>query len=267
MLNYWCKWAIAIYGWKYHWLWTNLDLSNIINALWEPNDSNENILLNYVNIHKDDIIKVKWNSTLYHPAYIVAFDHKTKNIVISVRGTMSYNDIITYMNNNTVQFMNGKVHEGILKGARNIYNDIINKLIILTRNNKYKNYGLRFVGHSLGGAVVSVITYILFDNYDFMRSKTKTYTFGPPPIFSENIAEKWNNNITTFVNNKDLIPRLSIGEQLFLPGLILHFIKTKNRYKIISRKKEYFNANNVSDTSFSEHLPNRYIEITKKTNI
>jgi predicted lipase len=240
----------------------NLNVMKTITGFKDNDRSNELALIEYLGISRDDIVKANWSSSLYYPAYVIALDHGTQNIVISVRGTMSVQDIITDINNLNVDFTDGRVHGGINRAAKNVYNDIIESLVNLMTDDKYKNYGFRFVGHSLGAAVVSIITHIFFEDYSSMISKTKTYCYGCPPIFSENIAEKWSSNIITIVNNKDIIPRLSVGEQLYLPGIILHYNKSTKTF--IGRNKEYFAADNIIGSSLSEHLPNRYAEVTKK---
>ena len=262
MISYWCRWALAIYGWKYLWAWMNLNVMKTLAGFKDNDKSNELALMEYLNIKKDDIVKAKWTSNLYCPAYVIALDHVTNNIVVSVRGTMSVQDVITDINNVNIDFADGRVHGGINRAAKNVYNDIIETLRNLMVDDRYKNYGFRFVGHSLGAAVVSVITHIIFDEYSSIISKTKTYCYGCPPIFSENIAEKWSSNIITIVNNKDVIPRLCVGEQLYLPGIILQYVKSSRTF--IGRNKEYFVADNVISSSLSEHLPNRYAEVTQK---
>lgn len=262
MIYHWCRWALAIYGWKYIWSWMNFDIIKTVYGIKDNDASNQSALLEYLGINQNDIIKVNWSSSLYQPAYIIAFDHNTNNIVISIRGTMSVQDIITDINNVNINFGDGKIHGGIHKAAKNIYNDMLETLQKLTNDDKYKDYGFRFVGHSLGGAVASIITHMFFNDFSSLISKTKTYCYGSPPVFSHNIAEKWSSNIITIVNNKDIIPRLSVGEQLYLPGIILHY--SKNTRSFIGRNKEYFAADNIIGSSLSEHLPNRYADITKK---
>jgi len=240
----------------------NLNVMKTITGFKDNNRSNELALIEYLGINKDDIVKASWSSSLYSPAYVIALDHNTQNIVISVRGTMSVQDVITDINNLNVDFTGGRVHGGINRAAKNVYNDIVEQLKMLMGDERYKSYGFRFVGHSLGAAVVSIITHMFFEDHSSMISKTKTYCYGCPPIFSENIAEKWSSNIITIVNHKDIIPRLSVGEQLYLPGIILHYNKSTKTF--IGRNKEYFAADNIIGSSLSEHLPNRYAEITKK---
>jgi len=263
MINYWCKWALAIYGWKYLWSWMKFEVGKTLTAFWNSDSSNQDALLEYLDISPDDIIKVQWKSDKYHPAYIIAFDHRTKNIVVSIRGTMSVYDLITDANNKNEKFMDGKVHSGMRRAANNIYRDVVGIMLDKRKDKDYSSYGFRFVGHSLGAGVASIITHMFLDNYTDHIGKTKTYCFGCPPIFSKNIAEKWENNIVTVVNNKDVIPRLSIGDQLYLPGLILHYIKTDSGKTYIGRNKEYFVTESLITTSFREHMPNKYYEITQ----
>jgi hypothetical protein len=306
VINYWCKWSLSIYGWKYLWSWMNFNISQTLTSFFNYNQSNEDSLKEFLDISNNDILKVNWNSSVHFPAYILCLDHRTKNIVLSIRGTMSLYDIMTDLNAKNCEFKpfckledlfedigafdqfntnnpsnetrEGTVHGGFLNAANNIYNDVYQTIINTRKNPLYVNYGLRIVGHSLGGAVAQIISFkILSHAHDYsnenltnmenminFNNKLKCYSFGPPPIFCKILSELHKDKIVTIVNQNDMIPCICLTlEQRYLPGRILHYTTSTNGKITVERQKEYFVTDELYTTSFIDHMPNRYDKITQ----
>lgn len=260
ILNYWCKWAIAVYGWKLLWSWKNFDIQSTLKGLCSSNKCNNDSVINYLNIDQDSLIKTKWISSPQRPAYFLAVDNNTKNIVLSIRGTMSIADIITDCNVFTRKFKpnnidHGVTHFGIKNAANYIFADVLNDLLI--QINKYPTYGIRFVGHSLGAGVAGLLTHTFLSYYDNYKNKLKTYCYGCPPVFNKELANEHKDIITTVINKNDIVARFSVNKNLYLPGTILHYDNSMFRMldqTELSKKKIIFGK-------FLDHFPERYENI------
>ena len=109
--------------------------------------------------------------TSYHveigePPFIVVLDHDRKCLVISVRGTLSLQDIITDLNaegdllptnfgKENVDTTNWLAHKGMIEAATYIQTELVrNKIIERALNydleKNTQSYTIVLVGHSLG---------------------------------------------------------------------------------------------------------------------
>jgi predicted lipase len=241
-----------------------MNVSKTLKGLLYSNNTNMESITEYLNINDNDIVKYKWNSTIHFPCYFLALDHKQSNIILSVRGTMSFYDIYTDLNNFKSPLFycdNGKVHNGMKKSACNIYNDMLHYLIVTI--DKYPDYNIKFVGHSLGAGTICIITHMFLTSYPHYRSKLQSYCFGSPPVMSFHLADQYKDVITSIVNENDIIPRLSVGYQLYLSGLILHATVINNKIKLIPRNKSYFIDKGIKKKMYKMHFPEEYLKVTK----
>ena len=108
------------------------------------------------------IVKASWDAKVFEPAYAVlqnVFEpHKYWAIV---RGTYSVEDILTDIAAEPVRFMDGHVHEGILRSAKFITKAIKSCLAETKPSRKKARPQLFLAGHSLGGGVcVCVRVYV-----------------------------------------------------------------------------------------------------------
>lgn len=250
-MEYWSRWAVSCYGWKYLHLYKNPTMNNFKKAFERGKDTEA--VANYLDIKRKDFIKEKWSSELHFPAYFIAIDHKNKNIALAIRGSMSPSDLLTDADIKPLDFKGGRVHGGILKASNMVYRDT--KLSIKAIKKEYPDYSFITTGHSLGGAVSAVIAHLFNDD----NIDTRAYCYGPPPIFTHNLAKMYNDKILTIVKGDDIVSRLCIGEQLYLPGQIHHI----DSDKIIERSKEHFVDKIMTSTMIKNHLPDAYENINK----
>jgi len=71
---------------------------------------------------------------------------------------------------------------------------------------KYPDHSLVICGHSLGGAVTTILTALLMEKYPDMRG----YAFAPPPCVDRTLAERLRPNLTSIIYGADIIGRLSL---------------------------------------------------------
>ncbi|CAN0386596.1 unnamed protein product, partial [Ascophyllum nodosum] len=103
-------------------------------------------------IQKDDVIRVSNLSDnrkfLHLPGYMVAVDHASRSVVLSVRGTFSVQNTLTDLVCDSTEFMGGWCHRGLRRSAETLLEDA--KEGLLDQLKRHNGYRLVLCGHSLG---------------------------------------------------------------------------------------------------------------------
>eukprot|EP01107_Rhizomastix_libera_P005458 TRINITY_DN1888_c0_g1_i1.p1 TRINITY_DN1888_c0_g1~~TRINITY_DN1888_c0_g1_i1.p1 ORF type:complete len:362 (-),score=119.40 TRINITY_DN1888_c0_g1_i1:210-1181(-) len=176
---------------------------------------------------ENQVIEAETESSAFKPAFFVSIVHSLKEIVISIRGTQNSSDAVTDADFSCVIFdlssgggPSGHAHSGFVKSASYILGKVLGNLLPILSNPQHpaSSYSIVLVGHSLGGATASLLCLMLkFHTLTdfFSQRDIRAIAYGPPPCFSFPILKTSNNYITTFVHEKDLVPRLSKVIDLF----------------------------------------------------
>ncbi|KAK1360309.1 Sn1-specific diacylglycerol lipase alpha [Heracleum sosnowskyi] len=152
------------------------------------------------------------------PAFTILVDHKTKSFLLLIRGTHSIKDTLTAATGAVVPFHHSVVHEG---GVSNLVLGYahggmvaaarwIAKLAIpsLTKGlDKYPDYKLKIVGHSLGGGTAALLTFVMRERKEW--STACCVAFAPAACMTWELADSCNEFITTVINGADLVPTFS----------------------------------------------------------
>ena len=80
------------------------------------------------------------------PKFVFFVDHKSKSIVLTVRGTKSLRDALLDMVCDDVPFLGGTAHSGILKGAKKVWDLVADSVGEIC--SKYPEYRLVLTGKS-----------------------------------------------------------------------------------------------------------------------
>ena len=91
----------------------------------------------------------------------------------------------------------GKVHRGIYKAAKRVYNEVVDSLS--------KDTTIYLTGHSMGGGIALLLAPMLYAQ----GYKVKVITFGTPKILYDDMAtlDIYSNiQITQYVNRRDVVP-------------------------------------------------------------
>ncbi|KAG2314150.1 hypothetical protein Bca52824_017272 [Brassica carinata] len=154
---------------------------------------------------------------------IPALDHRRKLVVFGIRGTHTIYDIITDIvssSDGEVTFEGYSTHFGTAEAARWFLN---HELQTIRRClDKYEGYNLRLVGHSLGGAIASLMAIMLRkmprEELGFDAEIISAVGYATPPCVSRELAENCSEFVTTM---DDIIPRLSTASLARLRDEIL----------------------------------------------
>ncbi|KAG0282359.1 hypothetical protein BGZ96_000572 [Linnemannia gamsii] len=185
----------------------------------------------YFKLKKEDMIVWHFDKrTALVPSYYIVRDPKYNALCIIIRGTFSITDAMTDLVCEYYPYKGGLVHKGIMDNAR----------FVLERSGKDIETALRkfnlktifCIGHSLGAGSASLLCSLLQDHFaDYLTTPTpqlptpvklevKAYLFAPPPIATPNLAEQWERTQISFINENDIVCRLSYGNALDLKELI-----------------------------------------------
>lgn len=176
------KYAIAAFGWRGLNVWGKG--RGIVADSFRSNPDLRAILY-YLGLDEADIpIYQLEGNILYRPNFFVAIDRKLSAVILSIRGTMSLQDIVTDLSCECVPFDRLKTfqkdekkmeedgngngnggeelcHSGFLSAAHWFVNILGERLINLAVDNNLDN--IYFTGHSLGGCIASMTLMVLVD--------------------------------------------------------------------------------------------------------
>lgn len=118
-----------------------------------------------------DIQQMTGDEYAYQPTFYVARDHVRKMIVVAVRGTQSFSDIIADLDMRTEKFplpdnvdeaAQLTCHAGVLRAAQGLLKAESSLFSTVSKAlEEHEDFGLTLVGHSLGAAIASAIAMLL----------------------------------------------------------------------------------------------------------
>ena len=168
--------------------------------------------------HKEDILYISFkNSVLYSP-FGVFVDREKRDIVVVIRGTYSLDDcikdcMVEAMPTDEVgkkfgfDGTNEFCHKGVYSTAMTIVDVLLRKQLLPSHHegDELGSYGLKIVGHSLGGAVAAVVALLMRNEVPTVRA----LLFSALPIFSPGLVQQTKDFVFMVTVGLDLPPRLS----------------------------------------------------------
>ncbi|GAX19394.1 sn1-specific diacylglycerol lipase [Fistulifera solaris] len=184
--------------------------------------THRNALLLSANLSDADLVYAQLRSGFRDNPYCIILDHAWKTVVVSIRGTFSLEDCVTdvliqpeSLEKLGVDFgFNGHgqfCHGGVMNCVRNIYRDLerhhLLERLLLGPNAAYPDYSLRIVGHSLGAATGTLLSYMLRNKYPNLRC----LNYSPVGCaFTWDLATGCSEWCDSFFVDSDIVPRLSL---------------------------------------------------------
>lgn len=180
-------------------------------------------------IDAGDVIDADWNGTEFSPSSFVAVDRAEGKVALSVRGTWELHDALTDVNSESVEFLGGWAHAGMVASAW----QVAKRMIPAVAASLAKNPSFEFLvtGHSMGGGVAACIAMLMhstdsdieklaleglggeFDE-DAKRevltrlAACKCVCIAAPSVSSMDLSDKASDYITCVVAGADVVPRL-----------------------------------------------------------
>jgi len=161
--------------------------------------------------------------------YAILIDHERKSIVITIRGTMSFDDCIVDALAEPCSMeacgekwgFDGKdmhAHKGALDRAKWVRENIkeMGVLKSLTGNDKKeysplsnscRNYDIRVVGHSLGAGIAVLVGYMLQPQYPSVRCLAVS---PPGGLIDPSHAKSCKSFVLSVILHNDMVPRLAM---------------------------------------------------------
>lgn len=188
-------------------------------------------------------------------------------VIVAFRGTEDFKD---WLGNAQVwdnEIKNGpacsqtvKVHQGFNEAVRSVTGDGR----LYSRIAELQQAGRKFyiTGHSLGGALATILAYLATDNNAIHIDGV--YTFGQPPVGNSGFRQCYDAQLLEktfrFVNYKDVVPRLKPNNGLKHVGLLLFLDKDGNLGT--EKPKGLLNSvKNVADTALvKSHSIGEYVK-------
>ncbi|ORZ15417.1 Alpha/Beta hydrolase protein [Lobosporangium transversale] len=190
----------------------------------------ENVLQAF-NLKKEDMIAWHYHCKIVGIAsYYIIRDPRHGALCVVIRGTASFSDAVTNLLCKCESYKGGFVHQGMMENARSIiFNHFDTIMEALRQFNLSKVY---CIGHSLGAGTASLLCSLLQDRFAEPQVRARLSSeqgqklqvmarlFAPPPVCSPDLATEFEHNQIAFVNENDLVCRLSYTTADHLKTLI-----------------------------------------------
>ncbi|KAL6601503.1 hypothetical protein ACP70R_044723 [Stipagrostis hirtigluma subsp. patula] len=177
-------------------------------------------------LRKRNVVKFVKDSSILRPGYYIGIDPRAKLVILGIRGTHTVYDLVTdliALSDKKVSPRGFSTHFGTYEAARWYLRHELG--IIRKCLEKHKDYKLRLVGHSLGGASAALLAIMLRkkskEELGFSPDIISAVGFGTPPCVSREVAESCAGYVSTVVLQDDIIPRLSAASLARLRNEIL----------------------------------------------
>eukprot|EP01090_Pellita_catalonica_P017196 TRINITY_DN5131_c0_g1_i1.p1 TRINITY_DN5131_c0_g1~~TRINITY_DN5131_c0_g1_i1.p1 ORF type:complete len:512 (+),score=111.68 TRINITY_DN5131_c0_g1_i1:29-1537(+) len=205
--HYYMRFAAAVYGWKLIYGYSFKESTKgIYRGFTNGDDIQPEVFAEHSGIEVEDILSQQWTSNLFDPGHVVAYAHRRKTIVVTIRGTFHLRDALVDMVGRYEPFLTGFAHCGMAKAAKGKYKTLMP--VILKARDEHRDYKVEVVGHSLGAGTAALLTYLIHARYP--EIPIHCHAFASPCVVSLDLARN-KELITSVVVGDDIVPRLSYG--------------------------------------------------------
>jgi predicted lipase len=158
---------------------------------------------------------------LYRPAHFVAIDHEHKEVIVTIRGTMSLHDVLVDLVCKSVDFESvfdhdaavtqGKAHGGFLKSAQTLACDLHELVAETLQANPF--YEIVVVGHSLGGGVATILSLLWARIPLFRTRRVRAISYASPCVLCKTLSQApfTRRHVTSVVTGDDIVSRFGLA--------------------------------------------------------
>ncbi|KAJ3102382.1 hypothetical protein HDU97_000589 [Phlyctochytrium planicorne] len=163
---------------------------------------------------------------LYRPRFYICHDSTQSAIVIAVQGTVHLHQVATDLQAEYFPLKDGSVHLGMLRNAQWIIDHHLKDIKVWAKELNVTR--IVCTGHSLGGGIATILTFLIMDLMDEIRKAAEKpnlglhmYGVGTPPVVSKELSDKYGEFFDHFIFESDIVPRLSYGTILDFRNMII----------------------------------------------
>ncbi|KAJ3168430.1 hypothetical protein HK101_011637 [Irineochytrium annulatum] len=250
--NYFLRFAIATYG-TFVMNYVGAGKGFLRDTLRAKAD--QKCARDHLGLGRHDMLEWEFSGTeAFKPKFFVCWDDKTKAIVVSIRGSLNTHDIITDLCAEYEPYRTGFVHRGMLRCAIWLEHNLLP--LLKQHVVRRKARALYVVGHSLGAAIASIFAMMTRDSSALAELKLAgesvgvkgfkmhCFAYACPPCVSADLAELQKGWIDSYVNENDMVPRLSYGSMVDFREVMIcaaeslrnGSLSEKQRFELISER-------------------------------
>jgi len=195
-----------------------------------------------------DVVYVTYQTDISQPSFFIAVDYRHKSVVISIRGTLSLQDVLTDLmaDADDIQFRGTndttwRAHKGILNAAEKTLakikaENLFDAAFERNTDRGTRSFKLVVVGHSLGAGTAAILAILLRQEPEFHERNVHCYSFSPPGgLLSEECVRDTKSFITTVILGKDIVSRLGLKQLNEFKQLMVDLVKQcpHQKWKVI----------------------------------
>ncbi|RLN74242.1 hypothetical protein BBJ28_00000586 [Nothophytophthora sp. Chile5] len=267
-LAFYGKMAIGIYGWPIYVWYSPCFWFRVFGCFMKPDDDhvfdhdnyvqgNRASFVQYTGVKDSDLVYLNCYNFVFQAPYSIVKDATRKELIISVRGSMSFYDFVT---DGLAQIVSmdpselpldvpnpaeTRTHYGMLRTARSIFKDLqqgsrkavfwdfarANCAVGGPTDDEDEDWKIVVCGHSMGAGVGCILAILLRKLFP----TTRAFLYASPPLFDPETAAWTKTFVTTAVYGDDIVPRLSISNMATLRDeMATHFdaVATEPLFKV-----------------------------------
>ncbi|KAL1132360.1 hypothetical protein AAG570_010316 [Ranatra chinensis] len=160
-----------------------------------------------------EILYASFKNHIFELPFLIVADHKTSNIVVVIRGSLSLRDVFTDLTALPEKLeapgvpSDSYAHKGMLLCAMKIKRELEENNLLEKAFTHFPNYGLVITGHSLGAGTGILLGILIRSVYPDL----KVYGFATPGGLLSRLAAKYTESFAMTVGvGDDFIMRLSV---------------------------------------------------------